>query len=140
MSAPASRSTRLLSNPGQAHCSAPYFEENKMKRIKFVWRRNRRARVLVVAILVLLNLTPIQAQNIIPQREQLPCVFCSLPRAPQIEPNAGQWKNLALFTSSQFWLPPPDGLSLTVEVGNLIARANRRDDAALNSTNQVLEW
>ena len=104
-----------------------------MKRINFASQYNHWTRVLVVVILVSLNLTPIQAQDFTPQRPTFPCRFC-LRHDPQIEPQAGRWKTWVLSSGSQFRLPaPPDGLAQEVEIRNLIARAGRRDAAALNA-------
>ncbi len=104
-----------------------------MNRVNFARQLNRWPRVLVVAILVSLNLTPVRAQELIPQRAAFPCRFCPRPGG-QIEPHAGRWKTWALSSGSQFRLPPPpDGLAQIVEVGNLINRANRRDAAALDA-------
>lgn len=50
-----------------------------MKRINFACQRNRWPRILVVAILSSLNLTPVRAQDLIPQRQALPCRFCPRP-------------------------------------------------------------
>ena len=104
-----------------------------MKHNRFACQRNRWPRVLVVAILISLNLTPVRAQDLIPQRAGFPCRFCPRPGA-QIEPQAGRWKTWVLSSGSQFRLPPPpDGLAQEVEVGSLITRAKRRDAAALNA-------
>ncbi len=103
-----------------------------MKRINFVCQRNRWLRVLVVTILISLNLMPIRAQELTPQRAAFPCYYCQRP-GPQIEPNAGRWKTWVLTSGSQFRPPPPDYLAQPVEVGNLINRANRRDAATLNA-------
>lgn len=105
-----------------------------MHRIKFFNQRNRWPRILVVAILVSLNLTSILAQDFIaPQRESATCRFCSR-TSTQIEPKAGRWKTWILNSGSQFRLPPPpDGLSQDVEIKNLLTRANRRDQATLNT-------
>ena len=62
-----------------------------MNPFSFACQRNRWPRTLVIAILISLNLTPIRAQDIpIPPREAGPCIFCSRPRATQIEPTAGK--------------------------------------------------
>jgi PAP2 superfamily len=104
-----------------------------MKRINFTCHRNRWPRVLVVAILISLNLAPVQAQDFTPQRAGFPCRFCPRPGG-QIEPHAGRWKTWVLSSGSQFRLPPPPhGMAQRVEVGDLITRANRRDTAALNA-------
>jgi len=105
-----------------------------MKRINLACQRNSWPRILVVTILISLNLTPIQAQDLNGERGALPCRFCSRPGAPRIEPQAGQWKTWALTSGSQFRLPsPPGGLAQEVEIKDLITRAGRRDTAALNA-------
>ena len=102
-----------------------------MKYISFACRRNRWPRVLVVAILIALNLTPIQAQDFNEQRAAFTCPLCRRPGPPGVEPQAGRWKTWVLSSGSQFRLPsPPDGLAQEVEIRNLITRANRRDAAA----------
>jgi hypothetical protein len=104
-----------------------------MKSFNFACQRNRWHRVLVIAILISLNLTPVQAQDFTPQRAAFPCRFCPRPSS-QIEPQAGRWKTWVLSSGSQFRLPaPPDGLAQEVEVRNLITRAGRRDAATLNT-------
>jgi membrane-associated phospholipid phosphatase len=106
-----------------------------MKHNSFARQRNRWPKALVIAILISLDLTPIRAQDIpIPPREAAPCIFCSRPRAQQIEPTAGKWKTWVINSGSHFRLPPPpEGLAQGIEIGNLINRANRRDAAALNA-------
>src|SRR5262245_19549562 len=105
-----------------------------MNRINFACRRNRWPRAFVAALLVLINLTPIQAQDLTGERQPLPCRFCSRPGPARIEPQAGQWKTWALTSGSQFRLPsPPGGLAQEVEIKDLITRANRRDTAALDA-------
>jgi membrane-associated phospholipid phosphatase len=104
-----------------------------MKRIIFVCQRNLWLRVLLVATLISLNLTPVRAQDstFSQQPTEKPCFFCQRPGPTQIEPQAGRWKTWVLSSGSQLRLPsPPDGLAQEVEVRNLIARANRRDAAA----------
>jgi membrane-associated phospholipid phosphatase len=104
-----------------------------MKHNNFACQRNRWPRVLVVAMLISLNLTPVQAQDSTPQRTALPCRFCPRPGS-QIEPQAGRWKTWVLNSGSQFRLPaPPDGLAQEVEIRSLITRAGRRDDTTLNA-------
>lgn len=108
-----------------------------MKRIIFACQRNLRLRVLLVAILCSLNLTPVRAQDASfsqQQRGAFPCLFCQRPSHSQIEPQAGRWKTWVLSSGAQFRLPaPPDGLAQEVEIKNLITRAGRRDAAALNA-------
>jgi membrane-associated phospholipid phosphatase len=105
-----------------------------MNRINLACRRTLWPRVFVAAIVVLLNLAPIQAQDLIGDRLQLPCRFCSRPGPTRIEPQAGQWKTWALTSGSQFRLPsPPGGLAQEVEIKELITRASRRDATALNA-------
>src|SRR5215475_7729581 len=105
-----------------------------MNRIKLACQRDRWSRALVAAIMVLLNLAPIRAQDLTGERSPLPCRFCSRPGPARIEPQAGQWKTWALTSGSQFRLPsPPGGLTQEVEIKELITRAGRRDTAALNA-------
>ena len=103
-----------------------------MEPIAFTRQRNRWPRVLVVAILISLNLTPIRAQDLTQQRAAFPCYYCQRP-GPQIEPQAGQWKTWVMTSGWQFRLAPPDYLAQPVEVGDLIARSRRRDAATLNA-------
>ena len=106
-----------------------------MNRINFACQRNRWHRCLVVAILISLNLAPVQAQDFPPQRAGFPCRFCPRPGL-QIEPQAGRWKTWVITSGSQFRLPPPpDGLAQEVEIRDLITRASRRDAASLNAIN-----
>ncbi|HEX5082306.1 MAG TPA: hypothetical protein VFY40_09680 [Blastocatellia bacterium] len=101
-----------------------------MNRINFAGQRKRWMRVMAVAMLVPLNLAPVNAQHFNHQPD------CASGRhgAAQIEPHAGRWKTWALSSGSQFRLPPPPrGASQAVEVGNLITRANQRDAEALNA-------
>jgi hypothetical protein len=89
-------------------------------------------RVLVSALLVALNLTPVWAQEI-NLRFGFPCRFCPRPDL-QIEPQAGRWKTWVLTNGAQFRLPePPDGRAQQVELRDLMNRANRRDAATLNA-------
>jgi membrane-associated phospholipid phosphatase len=112
---------------------AHLFKENQMKRINFACQRHRWLRTFIIAMLALLNLTPAWAQDLAPQRAAFPCRFCPRPGS-QIEPQAGQWKTWVLNSGSQFRLPPPpDNLAQEVEIKNLLARASRRDAAALNA-------
>ena len=104
-----------------------------MKHNNFARQRNRWPRVLVVAMLISLNLTPVFSQDLIPPRPALPCRFCPRPGS-QIEPQAGRWKTWVLNSGSQFRLPPPpDGLAQEIEIRSLITRAGRRDDTTLDA-------
>src|SRR5215475_6014557 len=105
-----------------------------MNRIKLACQRDRWSRALVAAIMVLLNLAPIRAQDLTGERSPLPCRFCSRPGPTRIEPQAGQWKTWVLTSGSQFRLPSaPVGLAQEVEIKDLITRASRRDTATLNA-------
>lgn len=107
-----------------------------MKRIIFACQRHPQLRVLLVATLISLHLTPVRAQDATfsQQRPAFPCFFCQRPGPSQIEPQAGRWKTWVLSSGSQLRLPaPPDGLAQEVEIRNLITRAGRRDTATLNA-------
>jgi membrane-associated phospholipid phosphatase len=105
-----------------------------MNRINFSCQRNRRLRVLVVAILISLNLAPVQAQGGAPLTADFPGPYGRRHGPSQIEPHAGRWKTWVLSSGSQFRLPPPPrGMAQLIEVGKLISRARRRDAAALNA-------
>jgi membrane-associated phospholipid phosphatase len=103
-----------------------------MNRFNFARPRGRWIKLLIVTLTFAINLAPALAQGLAPQREALPCRFCAA-TGPQIEPRAGGWKTWALSSGSQFRLAaPPEGLAQEVEIKNLLARAGRRDAAALN--------
>jgi membrane-associated phospholipid phosphatase len=107
-------------------------KENYMNRINFAGQRKRWMRVMAVAMLVSLNLAPVNAQHFTHQ----PDCISGRRGSTQIEPHAGQWKTWVLSSGSQFRLPPPPhGVAQTVEVRNLITRANQRDAAALSAIN-----
>ena len=104
-----------------------------MKRIDFGWRGRRWFRLFIVTGLISLNLAPIRAQEPAPQRAAFPCRFCPRPGG-QVEPGAGKWKTWVLSSGAQFRLPaPPDGLDQEAELRLLMARAGRRDAAAMNA-------
>src|SRR5215470_6484314 len=103
-----------------------------MNRINFACQRKGRLRVLVVAILVSLNLAPVQAQDFTQQLAGFASVLCRRHGPSRIEPQAGRWKTWVITSGSQFRLPPPPhGVAQVAEVRNLIARATQRDAAAL---------
>jgi membrane-associated phospholipid phosphatase len=107
-----------------------------MNRINFVCQRKRWLRVLVAAIIVSLNLAPVQAQGFTQQLAGISGVLCRRHGPSRVEPQAGSWKTWALSSGSQFRLPPPPrGVTQVAEVRNLITRANHRDAAALNAIN-----
>jgi hypothetical protein len=105
-----------------------------MKRFIFTRRRILRLRVLLVAALISLNLSPAQAQDFTTLSATFSWRFCPRHNSSQIEPQAGQWKTWVLSSGSQFRLPPPPhGSAKHKEINNLITRAGRRDAAALSA-------
>jgi len=125
---------KVLPETASKRKSQFHLKENYMNRINFACRRNRWLRVLVVAILVPLNLAPVQAQDFNQQLAGFSWVLCRRPGPPQIEPQAGRWKTWVITSGSQFRPPPPPhGLAQVAEVRNLITRADQRDAAALDA-------
>jgi membrane-associated phospholipid phosphatase len=103
-----------------------------MNRIDFACLRERWRTVFVAAIIVALNLAPVQAQYLTLQIADFPCPAGRHHDSLRIEPRAGRWKTWVLSSGSQFRLPPPPrGVAQVVEIKNLITRANQRDAAAL---------
>jgi membrane-associated phospholipid phosphatase len=113
-----------------------HLKENYMNRISIAHRHNRWPRVLVVAILILLNLTPIRAQDFAapPRGEARICGFFPCPQPEtQIEPNAGKWKTWLLADVNQVRPPGPPARAISEqEIGVLNQLSFQRDAAALD--------